>query len=245
MSNIISKLNSWVNDIFITTSEKQKDKVLDTLQRICKEAGIASSTRITNTNGPNQHIIKVQNSINRRMVKIEIPKVYDPKGVVCMELLEKSHDLEENIDRFYLGTKKNVTYNELIESLKDEQITVNWLKAFVDRSNDKDRVNAIRMIRFEKPLLGTLNWDIIEDISLNAKIEGGGRYLMKLVNSNEVLEIDVEERDYGLFKPGRMFIINYAGKYTATTFNNAKKFLTFEKNEWAELCRINGFPKAH
>lgn len=161
MSNIISKWNSWVNDIFITTSEKQKDKVLDTLQRICKEAGIASSTRITNTNGPNQHIIKVQNSINRRMVKIEIPKVYDPKGVVCMELLEKSHDLEENIDRFYLGTKKNVTYNELIESLKDEQITVNWLKAFVDRSNDKDRVNAIRMIRFEKPLLGTLNWDII------------------------------------------------------------------------------------
>lgn len=216
MKTIISKWNAFTNSLFINDSEKQKEKVLNTLRKVCKDAGVLSSTRITNTYGPNQLIIKAQNSVNRRMVKIEIPKVYDPKGVISMELLEKSHDLEENIDRFYLGTGKYVTYNELIDALHDEHITISWLKEFVDRSRDVDRVNARRMYRFENPSLGTLNWDIIEDINLNVRFAGGGRYLMKLTKSDEVLEIDVKERDFGLFKPGRMFIMNHAGKYTAT-----------------------------
>jgi hypothetical protein len=242
MRTMFNKLSGLMTNMFVDTTEKQKEKVITLLNKISKSAGILSTVRITNTYGPRQLIVKAQNSTNRRMIKIELPKVYDPNGIMFLELLEKSHDLEENIDRFYLGTGKNLTFNELIEVLKDGN-TINWLASDVDRSNDVDRVNARRMVRFENPSLGTLHWDIIEDINLNIRFNGGGRYLMKLAHVDGVQEIDVDERDFGLFKPGRMFIINHSGKYTASTFNNAKKFLTFEKEDWAELCRINNFPK--
>lgn len=245
MKTIISKWNNLVTSFFTDSTDKQKDKLLSMLTKISKNTGISSTVRITNTYGPNQVIIKAQNSTNRRMIKIEIPRVYDPKSVVHLELLEKSHDLEENIDRFYLGISKSLTYNELIEMLRYDGITINWLKEPVNRSNDKDRVNAQRMWRYEKPPHGILYWDTIENINLNSKLPDGGRYLMKLANIDEVLEIDVKERDFGLFKAGRMFIMNYAGRYTASTFNNAKKFITFEKEDWAELCRINNFPKTN
>lgn len=238
---VLSKMRAYVASLGIKDSDTQRDSVLTMLDKNCQSAHIGNTTRLTTTYGPKQHIVKAQNRINRRMVRIEIPRVFDKDNLILVETLEKSHDLEENLDRFYIGEGKYVTYNTLVEMLNSGLIT-GWLTEYVNRDGDKNRMTATRLHeKYVLPEQGNLNWAIIEEINCEVKYEDGGYYKVKLDSVNDFIHADIKDRDLGLYKPGRIFVVNYAGKYTALTFNNAKKFMTFDKSEWSELCKLNNF----
>jgi len=229
------QVGSMFNRINPPTPTSKRDEIYKALTKSINHPSI----KILVVNGPNFYTVKIHNYANLRTYRFEIDAHGD--GPIAVYQLERTHNIVHDINEFYIGTRSEVRYDDLLWLCKSGKYLDEWLTATVDRSCDIEVAAAYRAkdITHLPENDEYVNYAIVDKVKLLPAIGDRQKIVLTFVDLPGEITVIVPRRNVGLYQPDRLYITNTYGKHAVFKLTKARKFLKFKAGDWKELQNIN------
>lgn len=235
------------NKLINIFKKKDLNQLLDEVHKVAVERQTeeeAYDLEYTRIDGPFQKVLKILNKQSIRMIRIELPKEDNKEQRIAVHLLERTHDVLEDIDNFYQG--KTIFFDKLSDVLyfiKVSSYFGTWIKEPVDRMHDREVINGKLMEHAEQvPEIGTalcayirkvLILDFQEDKTMMSLMLKGpqGRFVKVITVPRSVSRS---------FAPGSIYVLTPAGKEVGLAFGKCRKYILFNKDDWRSIRNMLG-----
>lgn len=191
--------------------------------------------------GPHQYIVKLINTTNLRILRVEIPKPTHHSQDVALIRLERRHNIIDHLDEFYESTTEYLTdYDELFRYFSSEECFDDWFTLDVDRSSERVSFNATIIPEFGAvPRIENLVYvDIIKDVQwANSDTTSDQMAIVETMYQKDPIFVSaVPSNKIKYYRRGAILVTNHNGKMFALPFGKARHYLKFDNFSWRRIC---------